>query len=166
LCRLLKSDRPELRYWGAVGFAALGAKNVKVDIPDPLRAMLQDPNGEVAVTAAEAVALQGDHEAALQALIRLSINMDKEDPRQYLERRFKQRSYAMAAFEMLTTFEDTVPLVNRYLELYHDGGNAGPYPFVVQELLVNLGRAPAASMYGNKTRREINTVRKPMGPLP
>jgi hypothetical protein len=166
LVALLHSEHSEMRFWGAVGLANLGSDGREIAIPEALRRALEDPNGEVAVTAAEAVALLGDLDSAFEALVRLIQEpMDRESRLQYVNREHNQRRYAAAALEMLSLNPNTRPIVHRVLEACKAGQVDQLSDYEIQSLRVNLGQAPARSLYQNYdvVSRQL---RRPMGPLP
>lgn len=75
LARLLDHPDPALRWWGAVGLAALGREAAPV--APALRAALEDPAPEVRIATAEAVGNLGDDPAAL-AVLTAALGHDSE----------------------------------------------------------------------------------------
>lgn len=150
LQELLSSDRPELRYWGAVGFGTLGANRVKVSAPEEQLNCMNDSNAEVATTAAETVALLGGA-GALETLVRISDEeIDEKNPDQFLSQGHNAAKLAMGSLEMLSTYEHTKPLVARYLDEYWSDPRPKELPYDVRVLQVNLGKAPAKILLNDK----------------
>jgi N-sulfoglucosamine sulfohydrolase len=72
LLEYLSSDRPEIRFWGAAGFATLAQRKLISAVPGKLQSTLNDTVPVVAVTAAEALCYLGKTEIALPLLIKLA----------------------------------------------------------------------------------------------
>ncbi len=67
LAELLRADDPAVRWWGAVGLAALG--NKAAGAAEALRRALKDPAPNVRIAAADALCGLGRHDEALPVLI-------------------------------------------------------------------------------------------------
>jgi N-sulfoglucosamine sulfohydrolase len=65
----LQSDRPSIRFWGASGFATLSQRGEIREVPPALIKATDDPNAEVAVTAAEALVYLGQAERGMAVIL-------------------------------------------------------------------------------------------------
>ncbi len=71
LTSCLKSEKPEMRFWGASGFALIARHNPDIACPKELRDAIYDKAPAVASEASEALCYLGKEEQAVPALMKL-----------------------------------------------------------------------------------------------
>ena len=164
----LRSDRPEIRYWGASGFSTLAAKKTKVGCPTELINAMRDKNAQVAVAAVEAVALLGESDKALAVFNTLTKEEpNRKDANRWLTSNFNVRSQAYASLAMLALYQHTRPMVAGFFQQNWSDVASKEMPYDVRELQVNLGLARAEILYDfTPERQAVNTRIRPPRPLP
>ena len=133
LLEYLKSDRPEMRFWGASGYLTLAAAGKVKEAPAELVAATKDSNDEIASTAAEALCRLGRTDEGLAVLIKL----------------LKDGSGAAgSSLEELGTI--ATPLIPQ-LEAMENQQPA-------RSILINLGKLPYDRYFGPKAHAEGLTL--------
>lgn len=167
----LRSDKPEIRFWGASGFATLGGAPLGAQRwtpPDELLKAINDSDAAVAAEAAHALCYAGRADMGLPAL---------------LDAFAKGSNGAQSALETLAWTvvgaEAMRPHLPRLQRLAGDapaeaadsgddaeGGNAG---WQARSILVNLRAMPVDRLYGaaqQRQGRKANGERRPLVPKP
>jgi arylsulfatase A-like enzyme len=67
----LKSEKPEMRFWGASGLGLIGKHQTGLPIPASLKAAIHDQNPVVAAAAGEALCFWGEEAKAIPAMMKL-----------------------------------------------------------------------------------------------
>lgn len=148
---LLKSNHPELRYWGAVGYVTLASKNDLKTIPEALRQAMADHSAPVAITAAEGIFRVSKDDQALAFLFNKFSEND---------------NFAYSALENLTLLPEYKPQLLAYTHkleklLAGTGQNGHDRMSVhlkIRSLLVNLGVLPVRQLFPDSDIQEGKKV--------
>ncbi len=157
----LESDKPEMRYWAAVGLAHLGTTGQLHVCPPGLLSLLNDDNPYVACEAAYATTYLGEAEKGLERLIYPANEAD--------------RKIGYSLLEALSMDVAMRPSIRAYVGELKE--KAGTLPrtenedtgLMVRGILVNLGELDMEDLYGGEAYKmglKLNKGRRPMLPLP
>ncbi len=173
LAGYLRSDRPEIRFWGASGFATLGVRSPGATPPAELLQAARDKDAYVAGEAAHALCYLGRADVGLPVLLQ---TFEAGSPAAY------------SALETLaltsagrTQMRPHVPQLQRLAggnaaadeagddEKGGDGAESGGKDWQARAVLVNLGVLPVSRLYAagqQRQGRKVNTERRALAPRP
>lgn len=171
----LQSDKPELRFWGASGWATLAVQNPGAAPSAELLKAIGDTDDFIAAEAAHALcylgrgdlgapalvkSFSGGSKGAYSALETLALTpVGKESLRPYL-----------SELQQLAGVKITVSATQEGGDKTESEGNEeGGGDWQARAILVNLGELPVQKLYTPAQRRqgrEVNTGRKPIWPRP
>jgi arylsulfatase A-like enzyme len=127
LIEYLKSDRQELRFWGASGCMTLAGAGKLKDVPPELVALTKDQNEEIAATSAEALCHAGKADQGLKVLLALVQNQET-------------MHVAASALEEMGYLAD--PIEPQLMEMKQK--------MPIRSILISLGKLPFEEYYGKK----------------
>lgn len=159
--KAITSQSPDMRFWGAVGYAQLAHKKQLTQCPQALVDLLNDANPYVASEAAYAITYLGKPQEGIKRLV----NPAKEEDRKigYSSLECISLDPAMRTFirpflPQLKEAAETLPRVKN-----EDSG------LMARGILVNLGELDIKLLHGPEAYQEgikLNRGRRPMVPLP
>ncbi|MGM9785781.1 MAG: sulfatase [Candidatus Cryptobacteroides sp.] len=159
--KAIASELPEIRFWGAVGFAVLAVNGIITDCPESLEALLDDSNPYTAAEAAYAVAYLGKPGKGIVRLVNPVNEADRKIGYSALECISLDPAMRDAVREFLPELKlaaETLPRVEN-----EDAG------LMARGILVNLGEMDIWDLHGPESYQkglELNHGRRPMNPRP
>lgn len=157
----IRSQLPEMRFWGAVGYAKL-AREKQISVPsEDLLQLLEDENPYIASEAAYAIAYANNPQKGITRLM----NPTNEDDRKIgysllecLSMDSTMHNYIRAFLPELKKAAEKLPRVEN-----EDAG------FMARGILVNLGELDIRELHGAEVYEkglQLNRGRRKLGPLP
>ena len=159
--KAIASPLPEMRFWGAVGYAKLAREKQISFCPQALSALLQDTNPYIASEAAYATAYLGKVQESIARLITPAQEKDRKIGYSSLECLSldpEMRSYILPFLSELKEAAETLPRLEN-----EDAG------LMARGILVNLGEMDIKDLHGPEAYQKglkLNYGRRPMIPLP
>ncbi|WP_300851693.1 sulfatase [uncultured Bacteroides sp.] len=159
--KAIVSALPEMRFWGAVGYAKLARENQVENCPQTLLALLQDENPYIAAEAAYAVAYLGK---AHEGVARLVTPVQEED-----------RKIGYSSLECLSLDPAMRDCIRPFLPELKKAAETLPRlqnedaGLMARGILVNLGEMNIKDLHGPEAYQKglkLNYGRRPMVPLP
>ena len=167
----LRSDRPEIRFWGASGFATLGSRARGLTPPAELVQAVSDGDAYVAAEAAHALCYLGRADVGAPALVKA---FEAGSPAAYS---------ALETLALTSAGRDALrPHVAELKRLAgpnkgpgnedgegSDGAESGDKDWQARAVLVNLREMPVDGLYGAGQQhqgRKVNTQRRALLPRP
>ena len=159
--KAIVSALPEMRFWGAVGYAKLARENQVENCPQTLLALLQDENPYIAAEAAYAVAYLGK---AHEGVARLVTPVQEED-----------RKIGYSSLECLSLDPAMRDCIRPFLPELKKAAETLPRlqnedaGLMARGILVNLGEMDIKDLHGPEAYQKglkLNYGRRPMVPLP
>lgn len=159
--RAIVSQEPEMRFWGAVGYASLARGRLISSCPEDLLALLRDDNPYVASEAAYAAAYLGEMQKGIARLVHPS--------------REVERKIGYSSLECLSLDPDMRKHILPYLDELKEAAETLPRAgnedagLMARGILVNLGVMDMDDLYGDEAYQnglKLNHGRRPMTPLP
>ncbi len=155
------SPMPDMRFWGAVGYASLARKRLISSCPENLLALLRDENPYVASEAAYAASYLGKTREGIARLV----NPAREE----------ERKIGYSSLECLSLDPSMRERILPYLDELKEAAENLPRVgnedagLMARGILVNLGEMDMDDLYGEEAYREglkLNYGRRPIVPLP
>jgi len=159
--KAIVSALPEMRFWGAVGYAKLARENQVENCPQTLLALLQDENPYISAEAAYAVAYLGK---AHEGVARLVTPVQEED-----------RKIGYSSLECLSLDPAMRDCIRPFLPELKKAAETLPRlqnedaGLMARGILVNLGEMDIKDLHGPEAYQKglkLNYGRRPMVPLP
>lgn len=161
LTEAISSPLPDMRFWGAVGFARLAREKNLPECPEQLLALLRDDNPYVASEAAYAAAYAGHPSEGIARLLNPVCENERKIGYSSLECLSldpQMRGCIRLFLPELKQAAETLPRIQN-----EDAG------LMARGILVNLGELAICDLHGPEayeTGLELNYARRPMVPLP
>lgn len=157
----ITSTLPEMKFWGAVGYAQLAKSKLIDTCPQALLALLQDSNPYIASEAAYAVSYLGKPQEGIARLVTPALENDRKIGYSSLECLSldpEMRNYIRPFLPELKKAAETLPRL--------DNEDAG---LMARGILVNLGEMDIKDLHGPEAYKaglKLNYGRRAMVPLP
>ena len=159
--KAIASPRPDMRFWGAVGYAQLAREKQITTCPQALLALLHDDNPYIASEAAYAVSYLGKTREGIARLITPAKEEDRKIGYSSLECLSldpAMRDHIRPFLPQLKEAAETLPRLQN-----EDAG------LMARGILVNLGELDIKNLHGPEAYKKglkLNYGRRPMVPLP
>lgn len=159
--KAIASELPEIRFWGAVGYAVLAVNGSVSTCPEALEALLDDANPYTAAEAAYAVTYLGKPEKGIARLVNPANEADRKIAYSALECISLDPAMRDEVRKFLPELKHTAETLPR--EQNEDSG------LMARGILVNLGEMSVWDIHGPESYDKglkLNQGRRPMLPLP
>lgn len=166
LTKLLKSERPEIRFWATVCISVLADKGLLKKAPKAFLAMLRDDSAEVASEAAYGLCKLGRSKEAMDFLGRT----DADGRLGQSQVTMLENIAVLPEAESYFT-EEVLEVLGKMAGLRSDveDENMMQYPVAARKILIDLGRMPATELWGKPYYQEglkVNRERRALVPTP
>lgn len=159
--KALSSPLPDIRFWGAVGFAKLAREKQIGTCPEALAALLQDADPYIASEVAYAISYLGQPGKGIARLVTPVLEKD--------------RKIGYSSLECLSLDPDMRPFIRPFIPKLKEAFRTLPHKanedagLMAGGILANLGEMELKDIYGPEAYQEglkLNYGRRAMVPLP